>query len=59
MLAKQVYQNEVQSVPMFFFFQERICSQDMPSVNPCDTTVGYLETQLAPSELHPFKHLHQ
>lgn len=60
-LAKQVLQNEVQSVPIFFFFF--LPGRDMfprhASVNLCETTVGYPETRLAPSELHPFKHLHQ
>lgn len=56
-LAKQVHQNEVQSVPVIFYFQGGVCSQGTPSVYPCETTVGYPETQLAPSELHPFKHL--
>lgn len=57
-LAKQVLQNEKQSVPIFFFFlQEGVCFQGMPNVHPCETTVGSPEMWLAPSELHPFKDL--
>lgn len=52
-LAKQVYQNEVQNVPMVFFLPGRDMFSGMPSVSPCETTVGYPETQLAPSWIAP------